>query len=482
MSQNFKNMSVASNETTNGLARDLEDNRKNQPNPAYMMFTAISQGFCVMLNLHVMFMMSGMAPAVLGVENFASLVVFTLEGAALLVNIIIFWMNPLKPWFTVFLCLIQAIGNAFQIFVVSKFTGTLGKGLYLGGTAALGAIFGSNIITSFTFIAFGPVNHLGAFSFGFAIGGIVPFTLSVILQNTVFTSNSADDVRKSMYCIISFVICMSIVSAINLAIYFTRASIKEHYKRVEAEGLSTVKCTFRDAMKGLKYAWKIVVVQFLSYMNLLTFYPGVVPSCMDLPLNRKIMLIGVFQISETVGRGIAVFIEKKYLLCNTLTKVMVLTVANIGTAIFLLCAILYHQIVFFNNIVSITIGIITLGAVGGYCNSFADRCIREEIPEDLGKEVTVSATTVFRIIVTGFCVLGSLGSTFLVPAIPKIPEPVVKAAEQLAEKVAEGAGAAANAASTAAEAGAGAAANAAATAGAMLSETAKTVLSSTVHP
>nr|BAN65877.1 hypothetical protein [Babesia bovis] len=426
MSQNFKNMSVASNETTNGLARDLEDNRKNQPNPAYMMLTAISQGFCVMLNLHVMFMMSGMAPAVLGVENFASLVVFTLEGAALLVNIIIFWMNPLKPWFTVFLCLIQAVGNAFQIFVVSKFEGTLGKGLYLGGTAALGAIFGSNIITSFTFIAFGPVNHLGAFSFGFAIGGIVPFTLSVILQNTV-------------------------------------------------------KCTFRDAMKGLKYAWKIVVVQFLSYMNLLTFYPGVVPSCMDLPLNRKIMLIGVFQISETVGRGIAVFIEKKYLLCNTLTKVMVLTVANIGTAIFLLCAILYHQIVFLNNIVSITIGIITLGAVGGYCNSFADRCIREEIPEDLGKEVTVSATTVFRIIVTGFCVLGSLGSTFLVPAIPKIPEPVVKAAEKVVNAVAEGAGAAASAAGTAAEAATATTTEAVAKAGALATETAKAVLSSTLH-
>ncbi|GFE55489.1 nucleoside transporter [Babesia ovis] len=401
--------------------RDVESNRHLEVSNAYMLFTAICQGFCVMINVHVMFMLSNMAPTVLKVENFAGYIALSMEVAALVVDFIIFWLNSLKPWLTVILCMLQAMVNVMQIIVITLSHSNTGKVLYLIGTAMLGMIYGGNIMTSFAFIAFGPVNHLGAFSFGFAIGGVVPFVLSTILQNFVFTGSSIDDVRHTMYCIMGFVIAISIITAINLSIYFTRPAVKEHYERVKKDGISSVKCTLRNAWKGLKYAWRIVLCQFISYITILTFYPGIVPGSMNLVLKRRVMLVGVFQLSETFGRGIAVFIDRKYLPCNNLNRVIVLAICNISVALFLMCSAIFYDTVFMSHIAVITIGIITFSAIGGYCNSFADRSIKEEIPDHLEKEVIVSTTTVFKIIVTIFCALGSLTSTFLVPAIPKPP-------------------------------------------------------------
>ncbi|GIX64875.1 CLN3 protein domain-containing protein [Babesia caballi] len=401
------------------------DDCEKSDNPAlspqmekYMMFSAICQGFCVLLNLHSIFMLSNMAPVALGVENFSGKIVFILEFFACTINTLLFWMNAVKPWFTVGACIVQGAANIAQIVVIATLSGTTGMYAYLGVTAALGVIFGCNSMTSFAMMAFGPVNHLGAFSFGFALGGVVPFFFSSILQNTAFTGNTVEDVRGMMYCIMGFVAAMSIISGVNLAFYLSREQISKHYNRIKVEGISTVKCTFRAALKGLKYTWKIVLVDLISYVNLLSFYPGVVPGAMPMDIGRKIMLIGIFQISETVGRFMAVFIDRRWLLCNSLDRVIVLAVCNVGTSVFLVCSTLFYSNVFMGHIVVVTIGVITLGLVGGYCNSFADKSIEENVPKTLEQNVVVSTTTVFKIVASVFCAVGSLISTFLVKAFP----------------------------------------------------------------
>ncbi|ORM41311.1 uncharacterized protein BXIN_0815 [Babesia sp. Xinjiang] len=422
MSQSIKSVNFAASDDTLA-SKDVEAKQDVGPYRSYMIFSAICQGFCVMINLHSIFMLAGMAPTVFNVGNFAGVVAFTLEAGACSVNTLIFWMNALKPWLAVLVCVLQGLGNVFQIVVVATTEGERGKYFYIAGTAILGIIFGLNSMTSFALMAFGPENLLGPFSFGFAIGGVVPFCFSTILQNTIFTGKEVGNARGIMYCILGFVVIMSVVSAINLAIFFTRDPIKKHYLDIKHQGITSIKCTFRLAFKGLKYAWRIVLIQFISYVNILTFYPGVVPVSMNMDMGRKVMLIGVFQISETLGRGIAVFVNPRWLPCNTLNRVLALTICNVGTTVFLFCATIYKTVESINHIAVVTIGIITFGMVGGYCNSYADKSIEGEVPRHLDQDVIVSTTTVFKIIVSVFCALGSLTSTFLVAAISDSPTP-----------------------------------------------------------
>ncbi|GBE62520.1 nucleoside transporter [Babesia ovata] len=404
---------------------------------AYSMISCICQGFCVLLCVHSSFMLAGMASDAFGVSNFAGMVVYLLEGASCLFNIIVFWCNAVKPWLPVVVSFAQALASIAQIIVLQMCEGDTGKYAYLAVVGVFGLIFGCNGISSFALAAFGPVNNLGPFTFGYALGGVLPFVFSTILRTTVYTGTDAASVKGMMSWMLGFLAVMSTVSATNMVIYLTREPIKRHYEQIKLDGISTVKCTFRSAIKGLRHAWRIVLIECISYTTLLGFYPGIIPSAMKMEVGRRVMLIGIFQISETFGRGTAVFIDNKWLPCNNLNRIIGLVISNIGTAGFLVLCTIYHDNAFLGNIVVITIGVITFGAVGGYCNSFSDKSIEGELPPELEREVRVSTTTVFRIIVSFLCTLGGFLSTLLVKAFPDHTEALKAAAAAAAAKAGE---------------------------------------------
>ncbi|CDR97990.1 hypothetical protein, conserved [Babesia bigemina] len=417
----------------------------------YSMVSCIIQGFCVLLAVHSSFMLGGMASDALKVSNIAGTVVYLLEGASCLFNIIVFWSNAVRPWLTVVVSFMQAVGSIAQIVVLQTMTGESGKYAYLAVVGFIGLVFGCNGIASFAVAAFGPVNNLGPFTFGYALGGVLPFVFSTILRTTYYTGHDADSVKGLMSWMLGFLALMSAVSATNMMIYLTREPIRKHYEQIKLDGISTVKCTFRSAIKGLRHAWKIVLIECISYITLLSFYPGIIPSAMKMDVGRRVMLIGVFQISETFGRGVAVFVDNKWLPCNTLNRIIALVISNLGTAGFLVMCTIYHDNVFMGNIVVITIGVITFGAVGGYCNSFSDKSIEGELPPQLEQEVVVSTTTVFRIIVSFLCAIGGFLSTVIVTAFPDHNAAAAAAAAAAAKAGEMGA----QAAQTLGEAGAG---------------------------
>ncbi|KAK1936016.1 hypothetical protein X943_000951 [Babesia divergens] len=398
----------------------------------YMTLLAIMQGFAALINLNVVFMLAGMVPKALNVHPFSTTVVFIFEGVACVVNTIIFWTNPLKPWLTVSICYVQAAAHVFQIIVASLVNSSVGKYMYLFGTAVCGAAFGCNCMTSFALVAFAPVNKLGAFSFGCALGGVVPFLFSTAVQFTFFADETVASTKGMMCSMMTFVIILSVACAINLTIYLNNEDIKRHYAQVHSDGITSVKCTLRAAARGMKYTWKIVVIQFISYINILTFYPSILPLSMWVEFSYRIVLIGVFQFCDTLGRAIGVFVDPKWLPCNTLDRVIILATCNLGTTAFLVCSTIFHK-TFLGKFGVILVGFIVFATVGGYCNSYADKSIGEHVPKHLDKETVVSTTSVFSIIISVFCATGSLIASFLVKAFP---EPVVPTVEDLANAAA----------------------------------------------
>ncbi|KAK1442326.1 hypothetical protein BgAZ_403560 [Babesia gibsoni] len=382
----------------------------------WMVYLAIVQGFSVMLNLNVVFMLSSTAPKALGVDPFSTWIVLILELTTCIANTLLFWMNPVKPWLTVMVSYVQAVVYIIQMLVVQFMKDTSGMAMYLICTAMCGAIFGCNSMTSFGFVAFGPVNHLGSLSFGCALGGVVPFLFSTVFQFTLFADNTVESTKALMHTIMGFVVALSVVSGLNLTVYLRNPDIKRHYEQAEIDGISTAKCTFRSALKGLKYTWKIVLLDFINYTNILIFYPSIVPISMNLKGEYVVMLIGIFQMCDTIGRFMAVYINPRWLPCNTLNKVVILSICNLASSAFLLCCTLLDT-PFFRHIVTITFGVVTFATIGGYCCSFSDRSIGEHVPTHLDKEVIVSTTSVFKIIVSVFCAISGFVAIFLVRVI-----------------------------------------------------------------
>ncbi|KAK2196192.1 hypothetical protein BdWA1_002792 [Babesia duncani] len=378
----------------------------------FIYLVAMMQGMVLMLVMNACYLTSTMIHIVLDVEAFGALITLVFHGFILLADLIIFWVNPLMPWVTAGFNLIQGTCCLFLMTVISITNGVHGKLFFLAVIGLLGSIFGMSNITTFALVNFAPINYLGSFSFGLALGGLIPYLITTLLRYVIVPGKCECVYYYRMLFLIGLVCLMTFVNGIVLLVYLESPPIKNHYNRMITQEAGSVKCTFRNGCKGLPYCWVLLLINAILLLNLFTFFPGIIPGIWDVSVNTKVQMIGIIQVGLIITRGYAVFMPKKAQIKN---KYVVLLIASTNFAIssYFVLEIMYFKNMLLSTLPARITAISLLALNCGYCLAYTMTNLDDSIPRSLSTDVRTSTTMMFGVAIDIFYALGSFISQLL---------------------------------------------------------------------